>query len=503
MGPLLVSLEIALKVLDDSLDEAENRIYLNDEAKAETVQRSICSLLKLMAEIGFESRSSVGLDDGNESRTSAPDILFGLPSKESAWSGVMEKLKLVGNGERLREEIKLHHDLAVKALGFGLGLTRTQRLPSIDYDKWVRPVIIHDLYAPDRRSRYIEDAIFVRVHQLCEGILEALLVQLDKVEAALFKADYPTAEKHILTASRFTKPFECAINLLGEMSQVDYSPLRVALRDASGIQSARAQARKSVVKDHFWLFLRQLQIRGLDPFVVLCNPDENVWEYRLLQAFKILSKNIQETMSNHAHLVQNTLGSTVIGTAGFRILSLGEVAAHPLLPELTESLDLLTLWTSLRYADHSGRVIHEQEIKHGIGNKYEFSFPHHPCDRALMTEAINGYFDSIVEQNKENWKNLFSDRLHFEDPKGTKPYISEWNLDIFFRNFQKLFPKICKIQFKIIVTTRLLHKSWHVVVTQAPAFSVARAWRSSPSSLSLLFIDRIALPAGRMMRPAR
>ena len=50
---------------------------------------------------------------------------------------------------------------------------------------------------------------------------------------------------------------------------------------------------------------------------------------------------------------------------------------------------------------------------------------------------------------------------------------------------------------------RLLHKSWHVVVTQAPAFSVARAWRSSPSSLSLLFIDRIALPAGRMMRPAR
>ena len=38
-------------------------------------------------------------------------------------------------------------------------------------------------------------------------------------------------------------------------------------------------------------------------------------------------------------------------------------------------------------------------------------------------------------------------------------------------------------------------------MTQAPAFSVARAWRSSPSSLSLLFIDRIALPAGRMMRP--
>ena len=56
---------------------------------------------------------------------------------------------------------------------------------------------------------------------------------------------------------------------------------------------------------------------------------------------------------------------------------------------------------------------------------------------------------------------------------------------------------------QVVEFPRLLHKSWHVVVTQAPAFSVARAWRSSPSSLSLLFIDRIALPAGRMMRPAR
>ena len=37
----------------------------------------------------------------------------------------------------------------------------------------------------DRRQRYIEDAIFVRVYQVCERILEALLVELDKIEAAL------------------------------------------------------------------------------------------------------------------------------------------------------------------------------------------------------------------------------------------------------------------------------------------------------------------------------
>ena len=335
-------------------------------------------------------------------------------------------------------------------MGFDLRLACTPGSRGIDYDKWVRPADVHRLYTPGRRRYYVEDAIFVRVHQICEGILETLLIELDMVEAALFKADYRTAEKHVLMASRFLKPFECAFNLLGEMSQIDYSPLRVALRDASGIQSVRAQARKSVVKDHFWLFQQQMQNRGLDLFVLLFDHDENVWEYRLLQAFMVLSKNIQETMSNHAHLVQNTLGSTVLGTAGFRILSLGEAAAHPLLPDLASSLDKLTLWTSLRYADHSGKVIQAQESKHGIGSKYDFSFPSHPCDRALMAEASKKYFDAIREQNKGAWKALFSDSPHFEDPKGTKPYISEWNLDVFFRNFQKLFPKVHEVETSVV-----------------------------------------------------
>ncbi len=203
--------------------------------------KDICSLLKLIAEIAFESRPCIGHGDGSGSSADTPDVLFGPPSEDSAWSGAMEKLDMIGNGERLREEIQSQHDLAAKALGFDLGLTGTPGQRSIDYDKWVRPADVHLLYAPDRRQHYVEDAIFVRVHQLCEGILEALLVELDEVEAALFKADYPAAEKHVLTASRFLRPFECAINLLGEMSQIDYSPLRVALRDASGIQSARAR----------------------------------------------------------------------------------------------------------------------------------------------------------------------------------------------------------------------------------------------------------------------
>ena len=50
-----------------------------------------------------------------------------------------------------------------------------------------------------------------------------------RVEATLFKADYLSAGKTHLDIFPFLKAFEYAFNLFGEISQIDYSPLRVAL----------------------------------------------------------------------------------------------------------------------------------------------------------------------------------------------------------------------------------------------------------------------------------
>ncbi len=59
MGPLLLSLEVLLKIPDDTLDETGNRIYLNDGAKAEVIARSVYALLKPVAEIAFEAQPSL------------------------------------------------------------------------------------------------------------------------------------------------------------------------------------------------------------------------------------------------------------------------------------------------------------------------------------------------------------------------------------------------------------------------------------------------------------
>ncbi len=440
IGPLLVSLEVALKILEDTLDETGTRAYINDAAKVDVVAASVAAIFTLIADVAFEH--GAGVEPPREG-------FFGPPSKESAWSRVNRKLSRVANGARIKATLRSRHDLAVRALGFQLGLVRTRSRPGLDYDKWVRPDAAHGLYTPDRRRRYVEDPIFVRVHQVCEGILEAMLVELNQVEALLFKADYAAAERHVLLASRFMKPFERTVSMLGEMSQLDYAPLRVALRDASGIQSARAHARKSFVDDHFWLFRQQLKHRGLDCFVVLANQVEFMPEYRLLQAFKTLGKAVNESMSHHAHLVQNVLGDTVIGTAGFRILTLGEIAARPILPHLASALDSLTLWTNLEFAEHSGIVIHEQEREHGVAGKYDYQLPTAPCDPARMKATVEKYFEAILKHKKEPWKALFAESPHFESVRGTKPYISEWNLDVFFRNFQKLFPKVLGTEYEI------------------------------------------------------
>lgn len=260
------------------------------------------------------------------------------------------------------------------------------------------------------------------------------------------------------------EPFQDTVRILAEMNQFDYAPLRVALRDASGIQSARAQGRKSIARDHFWFFENHLKSRNLDCLLVMAFPSQYPDEHRVLRAFDALGRSISETMSVHAHIVESILGADVLGTLGFRILTLGEVAARPLFPTLAAALDKLTLWTSLKFANHSGVVIEQGEREHGVAGKYAVQLPKEPCDEALMRRGVDNYFAAIRSQKKGDWTATFSGNPHFEDPKGTKPYISEPNLDIFFRNIVKMFPTLFEVTYTIEEMGRNhLRVHWRIV----------------------------------------
>ena len=58
LGPLLVSLEVVLKILEDALDETGSREYINDAAKIDVVAASAAAVLTLIADVAFEHEAS-------------------------------------------------------------------------------------------------------------------------------------------------------------------------------------------------------------------------------------------------------------------------------------------------------------------------------------------------------------------------------------------------------------------------------------------------------------
>ncbi len=453
LGPLLVSFEITLKILQESLDKAARRLYLNSSQKCEAVAVCLNLQLRLLTEfasregMGHPSRSMGAPYRNRTKKISAPKGLLGPASDESVWRDVMEKLARMNQGKRLCAELNLRYRALVEALGFDLGLAGKA---GFDYDKWIKPAQVHDLYTPDRRNDYPEDALFVRVHQVCEGLLEAMHVELRDTEQALYQVDYLGAESRVLMTARFARSLDAVLDLLGEMSQTEYAPLRLAQRDINISQSPRWQAGKSIIKDHFWLFIQQLKNYGLDPFLVMVNHKEHVVEHRLLQAFKRLARTMQESLSNHFLLMQNIQGSAEVGNIDPDTLSLQSPGASPLLPELVKAFDKLTLWTSLKNARQSGAVIRELEEEHGLAKKYDREPPTKPSTRSRMLRTIDRYFKTLREGDREAWIALFSDPPHLEDPKGSRPAVSRQELDLRFRNLRNLFPRIDSCEYQIL-----------------------------------------------------
>lgn len=478
LGPLLVSFELTLKILQESLDEAAARLYVNSGQKCEAI--AVCLNLQLRLLTEFASRNNMGHPSksmghpprdnmGHPSRSLGktmgvpsssgeqvgvpslpsliPEGIQGPASKESVWGDVMGKLARMSQGERLCEELNLRYQALVEALGFDLGLAGKA---GFNYDKWIKPAQVHDLYTPDRRAQYPEDALFVRVHQVCEGLLEAMHVELRDAEQALYQVDYLAAESRVLMTARFARSLDAVLSLLGEMSQTEYAPLRLAQKDINISQSPRWQAGKSIVKDHFWLFIQQLKNYGLDPFLVMVNHREHVVEHRLLQAFKRLSRTMQESLSNHYLLMQNIQGSAEVGNIDPDALSPESAGTSPLLPELVKAFDKLTLWTSLKHSAQSGAVIRELEEEQGLSGKYERELPTEPSTRSRMLRTIDRYFEALREGDRNAWISLFSDPPYLEDPKGSQPAISSQELDLRFRNLRNLFPRIDSCEYQIL-----------------------------------------------------
>ena len=229
-----------------------------------------------------------------------------------------------------------------------------------------------------------------------------------------------------------------------------YAELRVSLRDASGSQSKRAQARKTRAVQLFSRYVQELTNEGYTIFLTLFPNRSGAFERYgdTTDAFRVLGESVQNTMKAHASMVAYTLGDTAIGTIGDQVLTLGSISSRVLFRELDRALLEFTIFSALKYAERSGVAI---ESVHPTTKHSPTTAMSTFCEHGQMESIADQYFDAIATHEIQQWLNCFDPKTCWmEDPVGTRPYNTISKLRTFFKNFMAAFPAVLDATHTII-----------------------------------------------------
>lgn len=336
---------------------------------------------------------------------------------------------------RFRQMIDFHLELMPFKLASDLSSE-----PFLDYAAYVNRDGLANLFHRDDYG--CEHKIFVTVHQIIE-----CWVQI--VESCIEAGERCIRTHQLAEASVYQeKANECAAMItniaeqLQLMSNADYHPLRVRLRDASGAQSRKTRQLKTRAHKSFELFLANLQSKTLTLLLVLVSPEDYLEEYRMLLTYKEWSRCIQAFFFHHYLLLLSVLGLQNYGSIGYKVSDLVKPCAKPIFSEINEALYEFTSISNLMYADVSGHITHVKAIEHGT-----CSPTLDPCvsvlDSGRMTEVVDVYFESIGSSDGKGWVELFHKTGgSFVDHGSAKPFVGRHKLGVFIKTFFGLFSNI-------------------------------------------------------------
>lgn len=443
LGPTLASLEISLKVLSETLTDLDKRTYVHQQRKIASIIDAICLQFETIAQVNLES---------------IPQQIFTTsPSNSSLFEHVCSQLR---DNARDRPHFRYLENRLCNAfqqtnlsLGFNLGLTEDVHFRDkiLAYDALLHPVKIHQLHTHE--ECHAENALYVRTHQACEGILQTFIEQLALAKNLLEHQRWSLAALQLVRSQTAIQAFEATLGILSEMVPVDYAPLRMALRDVCGTQSERVQARVALVKHLYNDYSEMLTQQSLDPFIVFYNPKQYEEEFIVLDAFRSLAHHVHSSMLHHARIVDTTLGYTVYDSLSSNAASSPELIARPLLPEMTNALKQVSRMLAMDYATQSGVATQASETQSGL-KKYDIEYPKQACDPKLMQETLDLQFYALQNHDMQTWVQCFAPSCYVAVPVGTKPYLNRTELELIFKNFEQLFPLVHEIQYKVVKETK-------------------------------------------------
>jgi hypothetical protein len=221
-----------------------------------------------------------------------------------------------------------------------------------------------------------------------------------------------------------------------------YHPLRVALRGASGGQSQQAHKTFGLAIHVYRLFQTIIEAEDISILTILENPVIFKNHNSTISSLTELERSLQNFYFQHYKLSCSVIGSQSFGSIGFDLATLAKKFTEPLFVEIDNAKYDFTLKTNFKYGAFAGKIILEKENFEPV-TASEYTGPQSiMVAKSIMDKTIGKYFGAISSLQANDWCNLFAEEGYIEDPAGSRPFIGQKELAIFFKGVQRMFAEL-------------------------------------------------------------
>jgi tryptophan 2,3-dioxygenase len=240
-------------------------------------------------------------------------------------------------------------------LGFGVvSLTADPAQPSLPYDDWIDP---RGLWSRASADPYgAEDLIFRGVHQAIESWFRLIESTLGYGESLIAQGNWAAAADTTTYVADVLHFIGTHVRVLDHMNLDEYDPLRVALKSASGAQSAAAATATIAITRQYDRYAA-VRDASLPISRILRNPAEHADEYRYVNALGRLESALSDFLHSHYYRAIRVQSRRGLGSLGGGIDGLLARAVRPVFPELDEARFEHLLHMNWQYSDIQGTLI--------------------------------------------------------------------------------------------------------------------------------------------------
>ncbi|MEM8535332.1 MAG: nuclear transport factor 2 family protein [Chloroflexota bacterium] len=321
----------------------------------------------------------------------------------------------------------------------GLGRYPLSDKPVLDYVRIVSPTQV----MANRPAEVCgpEEHLFITIHQSIECWMHLVHRLMGVATTEARSGHWLAAAQHIEHASQCVYLTAELGELLNLMTLADFQPLRVQLREASGAQSKAVQQLPRLADTAYQPLQDALADEAIPMLHVLESPAQYQGYYAYIDALKNFSKQCQDFLFRHYTLTLSVMGTNTLGSLGYRINTMVERAATPLLKEINQAQHDYVIITNFRYGKNSGKIILQRELAAGYN-------PRPGCvdgiqDATIMHQRVKDYFHYIETRDGNAWVALFDqEQGQFCDAPGSKPYVGAKKLQVFIDSVFDTFATI-------------------------------------------------------------